>query len=228
MPSVAQKNYLEKASQTYAGQLHGSNPGSDLSGETRFSLRGVVTYLREHAIEQDLAIKYSLGFVGEPLPGDERFQGMLSIPYLTKAGCMAIKFRNVAPAARPKYNQHSGQKPRLYNASAYFAADMTIGISEGEVDAIAATEHLGIPTLGCPGATNWNDLWSPLFRDFTRVFIFADGDDPGRDFALSVADKIGWRARIVQCPDGEDVASLAYTDRLGEISTSIRVEEEAA
>jgi DNA primase len=67
-----------------------------------------------------------------------------------------------------------------------------------------------------------------LFRDFTRVFIFADGDDPGRDFALSVADKIGWRARIVQCPDGEDVASLAYTDRLGEISTSIRVEEEAA
>lgn len=217
MPSISQKAYLERASQTYAGQLHERRSGSDPSGAIR--------YLAEHAIEQDLALKYALGFVGEPLPGDERFKGMLSIPYLTQAGCMSLKFRQVAPGVRPKYAQHSGQKPRLYNAAAYFSARNVIGVSEGEIDAIAATEHLGIPTLGCPGATNWQDFWTPLFKDYTRVFIFADGDEPGKDFALAVADRIGWRARIVQCPDDEDVASLAAGGKLDAISTSIREEE---
>lgn len=215
MPSISQKAYLERASQNYAGQLWQS--GHDLSGVRR--------YLETHSISQDIALKYTLGFVGDPLPGDERFAGMMSIPYLTRAGCMALKFRAVAPNTRPKYSQHSGQKPRLYNAAAYFEAGNTIGVSEGEVDAICATEHLGVPTLGCPGANNWQDYWTPLFRDFTRVLIFADGDEPGRDFALAVADRIGWRARIVQCPEGEDVASLAYADRLSEISTSTREEE---
>lgn len=217
MPSVAQKNYLERASQTYAGQLHARTPDRDPAGAIR--------YLADHAIQQDLAIRYELGFVGDPLPGDERFQGMLSIPYLTPEGCMALKFRNLADG-RPKYLQHPGQKPRLFNAPAYFAAGVTIGIAEGEVDAIVATEHLGIPTLGCPGATNWQSFWTPLFRDFTRVWIFADGDEPGKDFALSVAEKIGWRARIVQCPDGEDVSSLAASDSLDRISTSIREDGE--
>jgi DNA primase len=139
---------------------------------------------------------------------------------------MSLKFRNVEPGARPKYGQHSGQKPRLYNAAAYFTAANIIGVSEGEIDAIAATEHLGVPTLGCPGATNWQEYWGPLFKDFTRVFIFADGDEPGRDFALAVSERIGWRARIVQCPDDEDVASLAAGNRLDSITTSIREEEE--
>lgn len=213
MPSVAQKSYLAKASEVYAGQLHRNGNGHDPSGAIR--------YLAEHAIQQDAAVKYMLGFVGEPLPGDERFQGMLSIPYLTPGGCMSLKFRNLA-GGRPKYTQHPGQKPRLYNAPAYFQAGMAIGIAEGEVDAIVATEALGIPTLGCPGATNWQPYWGPLFKDYTRVFIFADGDEPGKDFALGVAERIGWRARIVQCPDGEDVASLAANNSLDRISTSIR------
>ena len=56
---------------------------------------GAIGYLRDHAIDQAIAIKYELGFVAEPLPGDERFQGMLSIPYLTPAGVQAIKFRSL-------------------------------------------------------------------------------------------------------------------------------------
>lgn len=192
-------------------------PGCDPSGATR--------YLKEHAIDQSIAIRYELGFVGDPLPGDERFAGMLSIPYLSPGGVQALKFRNVASTGGGKYAQHHGQKARLFNTLAYFEAGTTVGISEGEMDAIAATERLGIPTLGVPGATNWNELWTPLFKDFQKVLIFADGDDPGRGFALRIAEQIGWRARIVQCPDGEDVSSLACAGRLAEITTSNEEDE---
>lgn len=159
-----------------------------------------------------MAIKYRLGFVGKPLPGDERFASMISIPYLAPAGVQNLKFRAWAPGGR-KYDQHSGQKGRLFNTGAYFSAGEILGVAEGEMDAMSATEHLGVPTLGVPGVNGWNDDWGILLKDFTVVFIFADGDEPGRDFALQMAERIGWRARVVQCPDGEDVSSMCATAR---------------
>ena len=192
---------------------------------------GAIGYLRDHAIDQAIAIKYELGFVAEPLPGDERFQGMLSIPYLTPAGVQAIKFRSLN-ASGAKYAQSHGQKGRLYNTEAYFTAKNVIGISEGEMDAIAATEHLGIPTLGVPGANAWKDTWRLLFRDFTTVFVFGDGDakeSEAYQFPIALADAIGWRARIVRCPEGEDVSSMAAKERTEELLSlmSISNEDEA-
>ena len=167
----------------------------------------------------DIAIRYGLGYVSDPLPGDERFAGMLSIPYDTPCGIVSIKYRSFG-AGGSKYAQPHGQKARLFNTAAYFSAGDTIGVCEGEMDAIAATEHLGVPSLGVPGATNWNSSWSPLFKDFQRVLVYADGDQPGRDFAYDVAESIGWRALIVRCPDGEDVSSMVAAGRMDEISTS--------
>jgi DNA primase len=172
--------------------------------------------LREHAITQDIAIKYTLGFVSEPLPGDERFTGMLSIPYLTPAGVRAMKFRSLSTEGA-KYHKHSGDKNRLYNAPAYFEAGTAIGISEGEMDAIAASEHLNVPTLGVPGTQGWKSAWRHVLEDFTTVYIFGDGDQPGRAFADEMAELVGWRARIVQCPDGEDVSSMAASGRASEL-----------
>ena len=71
-----------------------------------------------------------------------------------------------------------------------------------------------------PGASNWLDIWTPIFRDFTHVFVFSDGDEPGRQWAARVSDVIGWRARVVQCPDGEDVASMAASGRADELLKS--------
>jgi DNA primase len=167
----------------------------------------VTDYLKAHSINYDIACRYQLGYVAEPLPGDERFAGRICIPYLTRSGVVSVNFRGLGDAT-PKYLKPHGQKARLFNARAYFEAGDTIGISEGEVDAIAATEHVGIPTLGVPGASNFDPLWLPLFKDYQKVIIWADGDDAGETFARDTAELIGWRARIVTCPPGCDVASM--------------------
>lgn len=160
--------------------------------------------------------KYQLGFVGEALPGDERFTGMLCIPYLTPDGVRGMKFRSLSQGGA-KYAKHAGEKNRLYNAGAYFEAGPTIAISEGEMDAIAASECLGVPTLGVPGVEGWKDAWKLVLRDFSTVFCFGDGDQPGRDFAYEMAEKVGDRSRIVQCPDGEDVSSMVAAGRQAEL-----------
>lgn len=157
-----------------------------------------------------------LGCVAEPMTGDEQYAGCISIPYLTPNGVAALKYRSLANGGA-KYNGLKGQRTRLYNPAAYFRAGEVIGITEGEIDAIAATERVGIPSVGVPGASSWLSIWTPLFRDFQHVLLFADGDEPGRAWAARVSDEIGWRARVIQCPDGEDVSSMVASGRGEEI-----------
>ena len=223
--SPSRKRYLELASKTYHEQLVLANRSGNLPDGAR-------SYFREHLIDPVIAAKYQFGYVARPLPGDERFAGMLSVPYLSPAGVVSLKFRSLGSqsAGGSKYAQASGQKGRLYNSNAYFNAGTKIGISEGEIDAVSATEHLGLPTMGVPGAQGWQDAWKTVLKDFTTVFVFADGDQPGRQFAYDVADAIGWRARVVECPDGEDVSSMCAAARGGELlslmSTSNLEEDE--
>jgi len=73
-----------------------------------------------------------------------------------------------------------------------------------------------VPTLGVPGATNYQDTWDHLFRDFNKVVIWQDGDEAGCTFAAGIAERVGWRARIVVCEPGEDVSSMvAAGDSMG-------------
>lgn len=177
---------------------------------------GVRAYLTEHGIgEYAIASKYRLGYVAEPLQGDQYYAGRLAIPYLSRSGPVSIKFRRLGDHGA-KFLYHAGQKHRLYNTTVYHEADSTIGICEGEIDAIVATERLGIPTLGIPGAKAWQEkanIWRPIFKDFRRVWVFADGDDAGMGLASDVAESLGWRARIVQCDPGEDVSSTVASGR---------------
>jgi DNA primase len=197
------KEYLEIASREYHSQLMNLPEA-----------HGVIDYLRNHGIgTRKIAERYKLGYVGTPLRNDDRFAGGLVIPYLTRAGVRAIKVRMFDGDI--KFNQPHGQQPRLYNPAAYFSARDQIGICEGEIDAITATECLQIPSLGIPGAEIWRgkvSIWLPLFKDFRSVLIFADGDDAGKRMAYTVSESIGWRARIIQCPDGEDVSSMVMSD----------------
>jgi DNA primase len=65
---------------------------------------------------------------------------------------------------------------------------------------------IGIPCVGVPGANSWKRHYTRLLADFERVFVFADGDQPGTEFARSLARELP--VTIVQFPDGEDVNSL--------------------
>lgn len=206
--SDSQKRYYTKASQAYHADLMTISPGSDPAG--------VIGYFRSHSIDFGMASKYGLGYVATPLPGDERFAGRIAIPYWTPRGCVAMNFRAMGDVT-PKYLKPHGQRAKIYNAPALLDAGATIGVAEGEIDAIAASEHLGIPTIGVAGVTNFEDRWVHLLMDFERVLLFADGDEPGDGFTKSLAEMIGWRARIVSCPAGEDVASMCAAGRSREL-----------
>jgi hypothetical protein len=180
---------------------------------------GLIDYLRSHGIARnDFIERYRLGYD----PGRDA----LSIPYLTAAGVASVKFRCVAGhdcgsiPGHAKYMQNSGNKSRLYNTRAYFDATETIGLCEGEIDAIAATELVGIPTMGYPGANQWakyGEFWEVALRDFDRVIVFADGDAPGLECARAVVACIGTRATLVRCADGSDVSGMCVSGRLGEL-----------
>lgn len=219
--SSSQSRYLDRAVDAYADQLKNAH------GTYRDS---AISYLREHAITGDMARDYKLGLVADPLPGDERFRGAISIPYLPprgikNGGIAKVKFRMLDGPR--KYDQHKGWPGRLYNTQAYFDAGPAICVSEGEPDAIVSSHEL-LPTIGCPGVEAWKHYWTSLFKDFTRVFILGDGDDAGRQFASDMAEIIGWRARVVPFPDGTDVCSLAASGGLDPIRASITTSNQEA
>jgi hypothetical protein len=210
---------LARAAKTYHSQLRNESPSAH---------PGIAAYLGDHGIMDAKVVEaYQLGVVGKPLQGDERFTGMLAIPYLSPHGIKGIRFRNCA--GHPKFAQHRGQQARLYNTAAYFSATDAIGIAEGEIDAIVATELLGIPTIGIPGAEMWTahkDIWAPVFKNFLKVLVFTDGDPvnpktgtrPGEEMGKAVGESLGWRVKVVECPEGEDVSSLVAGGRGAELT----------
>jgi DNA primase len=171
-----------------------------------------------------------LGIVLNPLPGDERFRGWLAIPYLTRrGGTKAIRFRNLTGNNDDKLGQHKGQPIRIYNSEALFGPHLEIGIAEGEIDAIAATEFLGMPSVGIPGSTQWiahNRMWSPLFKDFERVHILRDGDKAGKGLADAVIETLNFKARAIKMPDGEDVCSMLVQGRVSELTKQFKDDNE--
>jgi hypothetical protein len=182
-----------------------------------------IDYLRDHGMTKEMVAKYRLGFVNPAEPADRLYEGMLAIPYLTRAGIVAIKYRCVVDHDHGafhhgKYSQPEGQDVWIFNPQAFFDADDVIGIAEGEIDAIVATEVVGMPTIGIPGVEIWKSnrkAWRRTLDDYSTILIFVDGDvkredgsQPGLDMARSVQSDVRGRGRLVRCDQGEDVASM--------------------
>ncbi len=146
-----------------------------------------------------------LGVVLEPEVGHEAFQGRLSIPYITKTGVVDLRFRSLNPAVEPKYMGMTGVETRMYNVIDTERAGDWIGVCEGELDTITLSHCIGIPCIGVPGANSWKKHYNRILADFERIFVFSDGDQPGKEFATSLARELP--VTIVTMPDGEDVNS---------------------
>jgi DNA primase len=147
-----------------------------------------------------------LGYVHEPLTGHEQFAGRLAIPYITPTGVVDIRFRAIGPQ-EPKYLGMPGSETRLYNVNALLTAENFIAITEGEIDAITLNYKCGIPSIGVPGANNWKRHYARLLHDFESIFIFADGDQPGADFAKKISQEVSG-VTTIHMPDGHDVNSM--------------------
>jgi hypothetical protein len=191
-------------------------------------LTKTINYLRDHGLTKEMAAKYHLGFVNPAESADNRYRGMLAIPYLTRAGVVAVKYRCVedhdhSAFHHGKYSQPEGQDVWIYNPQAFFDADDTIGVAEGEIDAIVASETL-LPTIGIPGVEIWKanrKAWKRTLDDYSTVLIFVDGDvrredgsQPGLDWAKSVQSDVRGRGRLIRCDQGEDVASMVAAGKL--------------
>jgi DNA primase len=186
--SVSQKELLGLATQHYAENIYLAED-----------------YLKNRGITMAVARLASLGVVAEPEIGHEAFRGRLSIPYVTKSGVVDLRFRSLNPAVEPKYMGMTGAETKMYNVLDVERAGDWIGVCEGELDTITLSSCVGIPCVGVPGANSWKKHYTRLLADFERVFVFADGDQPGTEFARSLARELP--VTIVQLPDGEDVNS---------------------
>ena len=187
--SQSQKDLLRKATTKYAGSIFQAQD-----------------YLASRGIPIEAARLAQLGVVAEPEIGHEQYAGRLSIPYITKTGVVDLRFRSLNPAVEPKYMGLTGAETKMYNVLDIDRAGDFIGVCEGELDTITMSSCIGIPCIGVPGANSWKKHYTRLLADFERVFIFADGDQPGTEFARSLARELP--VTIVQLPEGEDVNSL--------------------
>ena len=180
-------------------------------------------YLRSRGITMEVARLARLGVVAEAEIGHEQFTGRLSIPYITKTGVVDLRFRSLNPAVEPKYMGMTGAETRMYNVLDIERAGDFIGICEGEIDTLTLSSLVGIPCVGVPGANSWKKHYTRLLADFERVFVFADGDQPGKEFATSLARELP--VTIIQLPDGQDVNSMYVQEGSSYFNQKVGVNE---
>jgi len=190
--TASQREYLEKAVSTFQRSI-------DLAGD----------YLNKRGIGPKAANTFRLGVVGEELAGFEQYVGRLAIPYITKTGVIDVRFRAMGPE-QPKYLGVPGASTHLYNVMAVLGAQDNIAVCEGEIDALTLHHNVGIPTVGVAGANNWKRHYGKILADFETIYVFADGDQAGQDFAKRMAKELQG-VRVVQMPEGEDVNSMYTT-----------------
>jgi DNA primase len=166
------------------------------------------SYLAGRGITKEVANTFRLGSVVEPSAGHEHAVGRLSIPYITPAGVVGIKFRAIDSSV-PKYLWPTGQKIGLFNVGDLHKNSDTIAICEGEIDTIVLSGLVGIPAVGVAGVSQWKPWFPKLFESYTRILIFADNDikedgrNPGQELAKRIKEDLD-KADIVHLPDNQD------------------------
>ena len=169
----------------------------------------LLAYLTEERhFSQETIDRFLLGAVVSPDVLDEDARGMISIPYNTPNGPVALRFRRPPhKETGPKYWQLLHTELTIFNTPAFFESEDTIAITEGEMDCITLVQA-GIPAVGMPGASSWKNPYELLFEGYASVLICADNDDQGagRKFAAKIAQKVPG-PRVVLLPEGHDCNS---------------------
>jgi DNA primase len=204
---VRQSATLKKSLQQAVTKYHAALPESV----------GALYLEKDRGLPLDLIENFRLGFVSEPEIGHEIFRNRLAIPYIRKSvqgtwSVVDIKFRVIPgiPCAMEdkKYLCINGTKPRLFNTLDAVKNDDEISIAEGELDALTASAY-GIPCVGAPGATTWQDHFTEIFYGYETVYVLCDGDDAGLKFGATLAKKLA-NVRVIPMDSGEDVNSTVH------------------
>lgn len=168
-----------------------------------------IDYLDERGLSVEFADSELLGYVDDPLPGQEMFRGRLSIPYVTRAGVVNLKFRRIGESGEgkesPKYLNLPGFETNLYHVESFFEQSNFMCVAEGELDTLSLVS-IGLPAVGVPGVSSWKSYYRRCFEDWPVIYGFCDGDQPGHDFGKFLAKEV--KARPIHMPPGEDVNSM--------------------
>lgn len=197
-----QKDYLREAVVRYHPGLIGS-PAAE--------------HLEARGLDPSKLAPLRLGYVADPLPGHEMYRGMLAIPYIRQSAngdwiVVSMRFRCLEDHehhGHGKYNTEAGDTPRLYNTRALVLEQDRISICEGESD-VWTMFNSDLPAVGVPGVQAWRPHFREAFLGYERVFILADGDDPGRQFAKTLATTLP-NAKIIPMDNGMDVNTTVQT-----------------
>ena len=194
MASNAQSKLLLEAAQRYAQEI---------------SPEAIVALL-ERGISEEVAARFQLGTITDPINGHEMYEGWISIPYITASGfCVGFKFRRLDDG-KPKYGSPTGQKAHLYNVTDILLASPYVVVCEGELDTVITSGVLGIPAVGVPGVQAWKPHFSKLFNGYDTIYVVGDNDikedgsNPGAEFSKRVASEI-MNSSIVTLPPGLDI-----------------------
>ena len=149
---------------------------------------------------------------------------MLAIPYLAADGHpVSMRFRRAdwaLPQAGsvqtgdtiktrlegPKYLGFPEEPTRVYNVAALMKPGDTIGVAEGEFDALILDKVLGAG-VGYPGVSSWKKHHSKLFEGYGKVYVFGDGDEAGRGFVTAMTNRLR-NAVPIYMPEGRDVTDV--------------------
>jgi len=173
--SSTRRQFLQTATDGYYEALKGSP---------------AVDYLLARGITGEVAQRFRLGYVADPLEGHERFKGRLAIPYLTPSGVSGIRFRTI-DGSEPKYDQESGVGTPLYNVRDLHRSEPWIAVCEGELDTVVMSGLVGVPAVGIPGVSHWGkSVWDRLLQDYEQVFICVDPDEAGGKIVPDIARRV--------------------------------------
>jgi len=168
-------------------------------------------WLEKRGISDETAESFRLGVVTNPIPGHERYEGWLSIPYLDyRDRVLKVRFRCLGEHGgkckdfgHGKYIDLPHEVARVFNTKALHDPGEEVHICEGELDSVILTQA-GLNAIALPGANQWRYHHTRMLADYSKVYVWADADDAGSQFASDVLSSMS-RADQVRLPPGLDV-----------------------
>lgn len=176
--SPMKREMLGRATQTYYEALKQSPVAQD--------------HLKDRGITGEVAQHFRLGYVSEPLENHDQMQGMLSIPFITPVGTVAIRFRRLQGDGN-KYHQEAGTLSPLFNVRDLHRPEPYLVLCEGELDAVVMSGLVGLPAVGLAGTGNWKQrgkFYRRLLLDYDRVYVVMDPDKGGQELVPDILRRV--------------------------------------
>lgn len=170
-------------------------------------------YLARRGLGAEVVAAFRIGRASSPLSGHDHMAGRLVIPHIGPAGNIYdLRFRCIEHAdckeagCKSKYMGLPGVQTRTFNTRAIALAGDELHVTEGEMDAMSLSVA-GFQAIGIPGVNALSRHFDRMVAGFSKVTVWADGDDAGRGMAEKIARAVPL-ARILIMRAGQDVNSI--------------------